>query len=183
MDQNIQKYKQAVKNLADSESDFIFRNSSDIHANIVISNMLRVSNSEFRIYDDNLSGDIADKDADFYLNLEKFLASGRILKIVVDEVKDKTNRIYMFLKEKKSMYPKNIFLSKSNESFKLNMTKIYEKPINCAIGDSKSFRVEFLTEAKTRKALCSFNSPSVSSVLIKTFDKSFALCEEINLNL
>ena len=59
---SINEYIERVEWLATTKSDFIFPNSSAIHANIVLSKIIKYSEKEVRIYDDKLDGDIAGKE-------------------------------------------------------------------------------------------------------------------------
>ena len=179
----VTEYQKAVENLAINNSDLVFNNSSPLHASIVLSTMIRHSESEFRIYDDNLSGDIADLNEEFYTNLDDFIKSNKILKIVIDSNHNdyKETRIYKQLIDYKNKFPQNVFIKISNDSFKETIKKVFDKNVNFAIGDKKSFRIEDILQVEKglRKAICCFNNPKVSEKLVASFDNSFINCQSI----
>lgn len=179
----VNDYKKAVENLAINNSELIFNNSSPVHASIVLSSMIKHSDSEFRIYDDNLSGDIADLNEDFYTNLSEFIESNKTLKIVIDSNHDdyKDTKIYKQLISYKNSHPQNVFIKISNDSFKETINKVFDKNVNFAIGDKKSFRIEDIMQTETglRKAICCFNNSSMSKKLVSSFDLGFQTCQSI----
>lgn len=175
----LKNYKEAVENLALMDSDFPFNNSSPDHAAIVLSIMLKYSEHEFRIYDDNLSGDIADLNNDFYVNLENFVASGKTLKIVVDSIKSRENKIFTTLMKLRKQHPTTVFIAIASDSFKNRIRSVYDRPLNFALGDKNSSRIEDVMENITiphRKAYCCFNNKKYSSKLISAFDSEFKGC-------
>lgn len=178
----LQEFREAVAGLAESKSDFVFRNDDHEHAAIVISNMLKVANKSFVIYDDDLSGDIAEKskDGELYDCLTDFVNRGGLLRIVVDEVSNTENNIYQHIANLKQQHSDNVFLSKSNDELRSKVNKFAadsrftDTEINFASGDSCSFRLE--TVKNERKAICSFNKPDIASHLTSIFDSEFEHC-------
>lgn len=172
-------FKEAIRNLAELKSNFMFNNSNPDHAALVLTTMLEYSHKEFVIYDDNLSGDLANRENDFYYQLEGFVERNGRLKIVVDEVKDKESRIYQALVEMHKEHPERVSLRLASKDFQASVHELLihgvkHKDLNFACGDSTSFRLE--ADRGERKALCSFNRPDVASVLVSTFDKKFNTC-------
>ncbi|OFX38378.1 MAG: hypothetical protein A2X08_16355 [Bacteroidetes bacterium GWA2_32_17] len=179
---NLKMYSIAVENLAFFNSEHIFRNSSRNHAAIVVSTMLKYSKDEFRIYDNNLSGDIADKFYQFYINLNKFVEIGKFIKIVVDDISDFNCEIYKKLKVLHSTHPNKVFLAISDKIFRDNIFKLYKSNLNFAIGDKKSFRLEEINVNKKieeRKAFCCFNNDKYPNQLINIFDNNFGTCKSV----
>lgn len=173
------EYKEAIETLAKAKSDFIFNNSSPSHANIVLTTMLKHTIKEFKVYDDNLSGDIADKDNEFYETLRQCVENGKTIKIVVDKIQSKENKIFSFLSELKSQFKDFVYVSIASEEFKTNVTRLYDKPINFAVNDINSFRMEdvSLSGLRQAKAICSFNNYEYSHKLERAFDLEFKNCE------
>jgi hypothetical protein len=174
-------YKKAVENLAQNKSDFIFSNSSPEHASIVLSTMIKHSEREFRIYDDNLSGDVANLNEEFYSNLENFVKSEKILKIVIDSDEHRESRIFQDLLSYKKLFPNNIQISIASESFKNTIRSVFNKTVNFAIGDSSSFRIEDIMQSEVgrRKAICCFNNTKITKQLVNSFDIEFPSCQSI----
>lgn len=172
-------YKEAVENLAKAKSDFLFGNSSPYHAAIVLGTMLKYSENEFRLYDDNLNGDIADEaDGFFYKNLEDFVYSGKTLKIVVDNIQNRENRIFTTLNKYRENFPNRVFISTSTPKFTNTINSVYKKNINFGISDDRSFRIEDVTDIIERKAICNFNSRERAKKLIDAFDAEFDNCPQ-----
>lgn len=180
---DFEDFKIAVSNLARSKSDFIFNNSNPDHASVVIAKMLEVAESEFIIYDDDLSGDLANRNEELYDNLAQFVRKKGKLRVVVDNVSDSSNRIYKFISDLHGQYPENVSLRKSSEEFRKGINaltkEIYpnESEINFACGDRVSFRVE--TVKNQRKALCSFNRPSIANHFWQRFDLNYSSCRPL----
>jgi hypothetical protein len=177
----LQQYKTAVENLASSKSNLIFNNSSPEHAAIVLSAMLKYSNSEFRIYDNDLSGDISELNPDFFDNLSAFISAGKSVKIVIDSLEQSANsQAYKSIIKYKEMYPNTVKLAIANDSFKDSVSKMFEKKINFALGDKTSFRIEdSIGDLQQRKAYCCFNNPNITQKLADVFDSSFISCKAL----
>lgn len=179
----LKEYKGAVKALSKLKSDLVFQNSSHDHAAIVLSEMMSASQKIFRIYDDNLSGDVADNSPEFLASLREHVTSGKIFKIVVDSIENcSDSKVCMLINELKSENPERVEIALSNDEFKNSIRGVFNKKINFAVGDESSFRIEEMDDegiVGSRKAICSFNKPTVSRKLINAFDLSFAKCESV----
>lgn len=178
----IEDYKNSVQKLAELKSSHVFQNSNLNHAAIVIATMLEHSFKEFIIYDDNLSGDIADKNEQVYANLGKFIERGGRLRVVVDSVQDKSNRVYKLLEEMHGLYPTRVDLKYASKEFveavkNLRINNQSDREINFACGDETSFRLETLRGK--REAYCSFNKPEVAKVLGNVFNKYIENCDSV----
>lgn len=178
------EYKKAIQRLAETKDEFIFKNSSHEHANIVLSTMLDFSNNQFRLYDDNLTGDIADTSPDFYLSLENYLSKGKVIKIVVENIDVKSSNTLQKLFGYMKSHENKIVITKASESFKKHINSIFEKPIYFAVSDTNAFRIEDapLEGSREAKAFCSFNNAEHSSKLISAFDAEFNSCERLQSN-
>jgi hypothetical protein len=176
-------YKEAVENLAESQSDFIFPNSNGFHAAVVLGAIVRHAKKRFRIYDDNLKGDISsefDAYKEFLPALVKHVESGRNLQIVLREDNERDSPIYKIVKDLHTKYKALICVRKASPSFRQLVKDTFDKDVNFAVGDDVSFRLEeYVDDERGRKAICSFNQPSYAEKLNKIFDKEFADCETV----
>jgi hypothetical protein len=182
----LDEYIKAVKNLAKLKSDFIFKNSSHTHAAIVLTEMLNQSKREFCLYDNDLSGDIADKyPVGFYPALISFVERGGELKIIVDNHDNGINntKVYSVLKSLKLIYPQKVQVRKADKKFTDNVENSFKLLLNFAVGDAESFRYEDTNEDELeRKAFCSFNNSGIAKRLKNVFDKNFESCPDIFTN-
>lgn len=180
---NIAEYQEALNVLAKNKSDLLFSNSSPGHAAAVIETMFDNSTKSFRIYDDNLSGDLAEMRVEsFYKSIENFVSRGEFLTVVVDKIESKQNTIYKTLMNLKETYPSKVKIAKSSEQFRKAITNVFKQTVNIAIGDDSSFRIEQIidgVDAPSRKAVVSFNKEDITKPYIKAFDDNFTSCEVI----
>ena len=177
----LDQYKKAVNNLAALKSSLVFNNSSPEHAAIVLSTMLKYSQNEFRVYDNDLSGDISELNPDFFSNLSLFVEANKVVKIVIDSLETSANTTaYTTLLSYKKMFPETVLISVANDEFKESIFEIYNKKINFALGDKSFFRIEDSnSQGSQRKAICCFNNPSVTQKLAQVFDRAFSSCQSI----
>jgi len=179
---NLKEYIKSVRRLADSESDFVFNNSNHEHASIVLTVMMEKAQDEFLIYDNDLSGDVADRYEGFYPAIKDFADRGT-LKVVIEDGSQEHSKIYAILKELNAKYPARVQVKKSSNTFKTSINAIYETPLNFAVADSKAIRLEKVNkEQSVRKAICSFYRPKEASALKKKFDLEFEKCENVFQN-
>jgi len=181
VDNSIKSYITAVEMLAKTQSSFLFDNSSHLHAAIVVTTMLKYSNIDVCIYDDDLSGDIADKYEPFYSELSSFFERGKTLKILIEKNNFKETRIYETLYNLKSKYPNYLFVRQANDSFSSEIKNVYNSPINFAVSDSKAYRIEKIEVPKTEKrsAFCCFNEKRVAEQLKRIFEIHFSNCTSL----
>ena len=174
MDINLENYKKSVEILALTESKLVFKNSYHSHANIVLTNIIKYSKKSICIYDDNLSGDIANIDKQFITELiETIRNKETVLKICVKDNCQFNNFQTEIVNLSKS-YPDKIYIKIASQEFRESIVKSFESDINFAIGDDKMFRLEYGDiEANERKAFCSFNNEEYPSKLSKIFNTYF----------
>lgn len=174
MDKNLENYKKSVEILALTESNLVFKNSNHYHANIVLVNIIKGSKNNICIYDDNLSGDIADIDNQFVTELTESVRNKEIkLKICVKERHPENNFQTQLINLSKSN-PDKVFIRIANEEFRDSIISNFESDLNFAIGDEKMFRLEYGDSvANERKAFCSFNNEDYSTRLSKVFNRYF----------
>lgn len=177
----MEPYKKAVETLAKASSNYLFNNSSHEHAAIVLATMINHTQKELRIYDDNLSGDIADKNEEFYQNLDKFIYAGKQLSIVVDKIEDRNNRLMKTLSDLKSKFPSAVKIAITSEVFKTEIKNIFNKNINFALSDNKAFRIEEIKDESenTRKAIVCFNDTKNTTKILTVFDAYLNTCQPL----
>ncbi len=89
------KYQEYVEYMAKNNVDFLFGNSSSVHAAIVMSTMLKYAERKVLLYVKNLDGSVFDRNPSFENEIENFLDKGGRLTIVVEEDKEyKDSKIY-----------------------------------------------------------------------------------------
>lgn len=179
---NLESYKNSVEILAKSESNLIFKNSNHQHANIVLTNIIKYSKKTLCIYDDNLSGDIADMDPNFITELTELIKNkGTILKICIKEICKNNNKFQTQVIDFSRKYPGKVKIKIASRQFRDEIIRNFESDLNFAIGDEKMFRLEYgdptLSE---RKAICSFNNEEYSVKLSSIFNKYFENLNSIN---
>jgi hypothetical protein len=182
MTPQLEEYKKAVEMLAQTKSPYTFSNQDSKHAAIVTEAILDFSEKEVCIYDNdlNLCGDASDTLEKFMPALERFASRGRILKLVIKNEYSTGNPISKKLYELSTKYPQNILIKKACSRLVANLENVGEeltdiKHINFAVGDKRSFRLEF--PAGSRTAFCSFNNQAYSERLANTFNAGFDNCD------
>ncbi len=181
--QALESYKSAIESLAAEGSDFIFPNSSGFHAAVVLSVMIRHAKERFRIYDDELNGDLTghfDAFNEIIPSLFKHVKRGGTIEVVVRSGGVRESPIYEVLKSLAVMFKNLVSVRVASPEFKKLAASIYEKDINFATGDDLSFRLEeYIDAPRNRKAICSFQQPEYAKELNEVFDKEFANCAPV----
>lgn len=159
MKDQIEIYRKSVEILALTESNLIFKNSNPIHANIVLTNIVKNSNEKILIYDDDLSGDIANVDLQFITEITEYVKNKNgVLKICVKGLCEK-NKFQDQIISLANDYPEKVYIKLANPEFRENIIKEFNSDLNFAVGDEQMFRLEYgNTLLEERKAFCSFNN-------------------------
>lgn len=175
------KYQEYVEYMAKNKVDFLFGNSSSAHAAIVMSTMLKYAEKRVLLYIRNLDGSVFDANANFELELERFLdRNGRVTIIVEEGVEHKQSRIFNKLKEINDRKKSNFLIKKDdpNHTFQKKVKEILTDPeINRAfymVADDKAYRLE--TDNAEHKAYCNFNDTERASKLSKVFLDNYLEC-------
>ncbi len=177
----IEEYREKVENAAKRKSKLIFPNSTAIHANIVMTNIFKESKNAVRIYDSNLSGDIADLDNNEDLkflvtehkeSIRNFLKSGKTLKVIVKS-KGLKSDFMNFISTLQNDYPSTVILKVGNNVLSKEIKMEFGHDINFTIGDDRIFRQENNDNEEVRDAICSFNNKLFVSRLSHVFDAHF----------
>lgn len=173
------QYKEAIEMLARTKSPYSFINSNQANAAVTLSAIIKYSEKEIRIYDNDLT-DIADMNDDFYINLKDFLQNGKTAKIVIRDVGHRKN-IENKLQKYFNVFSSRLDIRSASEVFDKEIKNKFGKLINFAVGDSASYRYE--TEdaiSSSRNALCCFNDQVTANNFIDAFDSNFNSCVKLS---
>ncbi len=177
------KYQEYVEYMAKNNVDFLFGNSSSVHAAIVMSTMLKYAERRVLLYVKNLDGSVFDKNTDFEKELENFLdRNGRITIIVEEDKEYKDSKIYTKLEAINKRKLPNFLIKKDNSSrtFKTKVKEILtDKELNGAfymVADNKAYRLE--TDSKEHIAYCNFNDVERAGKLSNVFLSNYSSCPE-----
>ena len=178
--EELEFYRNYVNKLAEDKKDYQFTNSSPKHAAIVMSTIFKYAKERVYIYDDNLNGNIVNYENKFYENVENFLKTGGVLKIVINHDIDIFSNVYLKLKEfKDKKY--NIELKKPNidfiNTFLLKNGDNEDWNLYFTSADNSMVRVE--NDNTFKLALCNFNNESLSKYLNSKMDKYFDKCTTV----
>lgn len=176
---NIEEYREAVKHFADSQENFEFTNKGVQHASAVVSNMIRTCKNELIIYSGTMNKDVAN-DSHLVKMLNKFLESGKKLRIVLDVMPDEADK-----SESLKQILESINNRKRDVVLKVDTDKVFSKGIkevfkdkethHFMVADGISYRFEI--DAVQYKAICNFNDKKISGELKDTFNLLFEKME------
>jgi hypothetical protein len=164
---NIEEFKKLVEEVAVKKLDFVFSNPGKEHAGVVLCSMAKHADSDFKVFDDNLEGDITDN-TDFYELIGDLLARGGKFSIITkknpedNESKKKVLRL-------KQRYAENVEVCYIND---MDLLQDDEKDLlnaNFSVVDGKSYRLEY--DFEKRKAFFNFNDQVTGQRLINKFNK------------
>lgn len=180
-DISLEEYREAVRFLAITKTAYIFKNSSPIHANIVLTNIIDNAENSIVIYEANFSVDIAERRKEFYGAMERLVKAGKELKIAVDSYSDKESDIYQLLKKLHSEYPTKVHVKEASKEFRDNIESEFNDLLNFVVGDWNSFRLveTKLDDLNRRRAFCSFNNSRTATALRSAFEDKFEMCNNI----
>ncbi|MBX2978553.1 MAG: hypothetical protein KF905_04590 [Flavobacteriales bacterium] len=169
------EYKAALSLLAEKNSDFIFHNKNEDHAALVIEQIVRTAKDEIRIFEELLCGDLMDKNDDLLRALKDKLSSGKRVRIVIKNghINSSSSGVNE-LKKIAEKYTSLLEVKRASNDFIDSIKKINGGLVYVAVGDESSFRLE--DASKPREAICSFNYPSVATVIKKYFDEKYGTC-------
>jgi hypothetical protein len=176
-------YAEALDNLAKNKSTDTFPNKDHHHAAIAISKILKYSNYDFILFDDDLKGDIVNKDSvvSFRDSVIDFIRRGGNLKVVVSDKNDTDDlNLRYFFEALRELFKNQVELKLATPEFKSQMKTVYKEKINFCVGDADKYRLELFDniEKKTRKAKGSFNDPKIAGELLKQFYEVYPICTE-----
>ncbi|HMJ46045.1 MAG TPA: hypothetical protein VK498_01860 [Ferruginibacter sp.] len=176
---DLQAYKDAIERLAATKSDLEFPNSSVEHASIVVEALIKYADSEVRIYDDSISGDL-DINSAISNQFKTIVNAGKQLKVVVRHHVKNDSNIYKTLKDLSVSHPKQVEVRIASSKFTTSVKNELGNDLNFATGDKSAYRLENLEKKADgkiiRTAQGSFNRPEKTKKLVQIFDENFASC-------
>ena len=173
----IEEYIQSIDRLAKERSDFTFRNSSPDKAAIVCAKIVEYAKETVYIYDESIDGEIADQHEMFGHVLSDFIRQGKMLKMVLRELKPSEAVFYANLAQLSELYPEQVQVKLANSDFRNNVKDVASKDVNFIVNDNGSYRLENGNQiGNIREAICSFNNTDVTSKLIEIFNYHFDNC-------
>jgi len=171
----MEEYEKAVKDFADSKKNFQFTNEGIAHAAIVVTNLIRTTESILRIYSGCLHKDVANNK---YLvsSLKVFLEKGRNINLILDylpEEDEQSEALKQIINLEKNVLNNVKIKIDNNQKFSNSVATIFTDnlPHHFIVSDNLAYRFE--VDAQNYKAICNFNNKEVAEVLIKTFDEYF----------
>ena len=173
------EYEKGVEYVAKEKDGFIFENDHIEHAGIVLTNLIKYSEKEVIIYDENLSGDIAFQYYKFIPTLKDQIKSKKkIIKFILKQKDSQKNSFIQDIQDLKEdkEYSKYIEIKIATDTLNEEIRKLFTCGYECnfAIGDTNKFRIEY--EKDERKAMCSFNNEKYPKKFIATVTQEFDKC-------
>lgn len=168
---NLMDYSEAVENLAKFKSSLLFSNTDNEHAAIVMENIFKYSESIVRIFANNFSGKISNKQ-NYCDGLNSFLSRSRTkLHVLFDSDPNPDSSIgYRIIRDFKDKNPNScrIIIKKASDEFKKRVSEVLRIGEHFTLGDHRMFRLEFNSEL--HEAVACFNDPKLVSRLGQVFD-------------
>ncbi len=159
--ENINLYREYIRDLANTRSDEVFKNSSPKHAAIVLSNIFAQAQTEVLIFAGTLNG-LLSKETEYQDSFDLFLQKKHVhIKILVEN----DSNFNPNLKEKLKILKENgcnLEIKQHNYILLEENTKV---PLHFTLADSSMYRIE--TNTKTHYADGCFNDTSDTSTLFR----------------
>lgn len=163
-EKTISEYKSAVEYMAENNKKLIFANPSARHASIVLSTMIKHTDSNIFIYDQDLRGDVINLNEEFIPNLRNFLNENKEITFILEN----TNLIAQELKD--LFTSQNVKIIEANTNFKEIVKNKLGNNFYFAVADKHKFRIE--SSENNRKAFCSFNNHEYPRILFEILRES-----------
>ena len=162
-------YQEEIRSLAVNRTNKIFYNSNDVHAAIVLSEMIKNAKDHIDIFCQNMCSEVSNSKE--YLDaMESFLSSdsSRKVRIILADYKEdvKNKPIYKLLSE----FPDQVTIKRTGEGFWL---KLNDKLVNFTVTDDVAYRLE--VDIDKKMAMGNFNDPERVKPMVNTFDQVFNL--------
>lgn len=169
-------YLNYIDSLAKEAKNEEFFNSSEEHAKIVLTAIMRYAKQYVNIYCGSMMSEVSNNEE--YLNVvQDFLEKGGIMNVLLNNYDENLvdKGIYKIL----SLYPNKIKIKEIKDS--TNIIKYNGNPVHFTVADGKSFRLE--TDIINKKAWGNFNNPVDGKVLDDIFHKVFLMdkCSDIKI--
>lgn len=158
-------YSEHIEHLAANSIDEEFFNSNELHAEIVLTSMIRHAKQKVKIFSGNMCSDVSNNPN--YLNeIKSFLFDRKgTLEILFCDGKDrfKETEIYRILNQ---FIPDQVQIKTTK-----TLLLFEDKPIHFTVADDTAFRLE--TDIEKRMARGNFHDPDSGQMLSKRFDSLF----------
>lgn len=166
------EYGEAVKLLADTQSERVFKNKGADSAVIVLTELLNHAKEEVLIFSGNIKGNVTNSEQYSQAIINYLNNTPGIIKVFVERELEGNNnyKVYQTLKDY-SGPDKRVLIKKANPEFIEEVESFFHNKYHFLVADNCMYRVE--TEIDTFKAIVSFNSPAFSKKLSDLFNKHF----------
>jgi sugar-specific transcriptional regulator TrmB len=166
------RYENKVKSLANTKSNELHYNSGADHASIVMESIFDTASEEIKIFAGNFNEEVCQKPGERYIqSLKRYLLKGMKIKVLLNDSATigQKNLVLSLLKRYSSndFYKDNISVKTTNKT----VSRDDFDNIHFTVGDNRMFRLEYDTQSFL--AEFSFNREEKSKSLSVEFDTIF----------
>ncbi len=166
------RYENKVKSLANTKSNELHYNSGADHASIVMESIFDTASEEIKIFAGNFNEEVCQKPGERYIqSLKRYLLKGMKIKVLLNDSATigQKNLVLSLLKRYSSndFYKDNISVKTTNKT----VSRDDFGNIHFTVGDNRMFRLEYDTQSFL--AEFSFNREEKSKSLSVEFDTIF----------
>lgn len=169
-------YLNYIDSLAKEAKNEEFFNSSEEHAKIVLTAIMRYAKRYVNIYCESMMSEVSNNE-EYLKVVQGFLEKGGNMNILLNNYDENivNKGIYKIL----SYYPNKIKIKKIEDP--ANKIKYNGNPVHFTVADGKAFRLE--TDIVNKKAWGNFNDPVDGKVLDDVFYRVFSMdkCSDIKI--
>jgi len=164
----LKEYQALLEKSASTDSKWPVFNGGKEHAAILMSIIFKYAKDYVYLYSYSLSPELSRLDI-YYESLNECINRGVKVKLLLQssEAFDKDNPSIDIIRKN----PSNIILLTEKQDKNLKKS-LNEMDIHFAVSDNKRYRLEY--NIKDRKAISSFNDPSVANTLKNAFESVFS---------
>lgn len=175
----LEKYREYLEDLAKKKSNETFTNAGKEHASILMSILLRYTNSEVRIFCEGFKPDLI-MTQPYWDALTEFLKrnNNQLLVMVETDKYTSYNPLKLLEETKKLRNNDSIKVRKIRDADKKHLfQELNTEHCNFAIFDDDKFRLEYIPEQYL--AIGSFNQPDSCKRLSDLFDSAFTQAQTL----
>ncbi|THF52828.1 hypothetical protein E6C50_01045 [Flavobacterium supellecticarium] len=164
-----------VHNVAKKGYDAIIPTINSVEKAIVMAEIFKHAKREVKIYDYSLTDYIAKQHTSFYTELQNYLKSGKLLKIILQNDEKPNSSTHKLLAE----YAENseqVQIKVADNEIKKNMAIVMKRDVNFIVNDQAAYRFELAERHNQQQeidAIYSFNDKDFSEKLNDAFDFGF----------
>lgn len=175
----LEDYSKYLECLASTQSPEIFTNGGKEHASILMSTMLKHTESEAKIFCEGFKPELIMTEP-YQSSLKEYLKSNKILKVLIENDNYINESAFKLLREAQLKRNDNSieFRLIKREDRKNIFDELSSDHCNFSIFDDNKFRLEI--NPAEYKAIGSFNSKERAEILIKLFNKAFNNAQKIS---